>query len=61
MNAQDRLIGAVIWTLGFLIVALASLGLNNTSIAAGLIIGAMAFDAYSLYLVIIERRKTLKR
>jgi len=61
MDAQDRLIGAVIWTLGFLIVALASLALNNTSVAAGLISGAMAFDAFSLYLVVTKRRRTPKR
>ena len=60
MDAQDRLVGAGMWTLGFLIVALASLALNNTSVAAGLISGAMAFDAYSLFLVVTERRKALK-
>jgi hypothetical protein len=61
MDAQDRLIGAVISTLGFLIVTISSLALNNIPVAAGLIVGAIAFDIYSLYSATTARRKTLKR
>ncbi len=61
MDAQDRLIGAVILTLGFLIVALTSLALNNIPVAAGLIVGAIAFNIYLLYSAITARRKALER
>ena len=61
MNAQDRLIGAAIWTFAFLIVALVSLAFNNIPVAAGLIVGAMVYSVYSLYSVLTERRKTLKQ
>jgi hypothetical protein len=45
VEPQDRLIETDILTLAFLIVALASLALNNIPVAVGLIYGAMAFAA----------------